>query len=259
MQLSGQVALLVGGAGGIGQAIALALAREGADVAVADVNVDRAEQVAAELRRLRCRGLALHLDVTLEPSVADGINRVTQQLGEVDLLVTLAAVIDQPSPIWEMSKETWDRSLAVELTGTFLVCRELLRRMIPRKRGRIVNISSVAGKFAYPLRASYAVAKAGTIRLTECLAREAGPYGILANAICPGPTEGERLEQIIANRAAATGRETAEIEAEYRNTTVLGEFPRPDDIAGLVVYLASPAGSHITGQAIDIDSGYLLR
>jgi NAD(P)-dependent dehydrogenase (short-subunit alcohol dehydrogenase family) len=257
--IAGQVALLVGGAGDIGRAIAVALGKESARVVVADVNVTAAEAVAAEVRKLGGHSAAMHMDVTAESVVATGMRDVAERYGRLDLVVTLPAVIDKPAAVWEMPKETWDRSIAIELTGVFLACREALRIMVPRRRGKIINVSSIAGKIAYPLRASYAVAKAGVIRLTECLALEAGPHGIAVNAICPGPTATERLTQIIANRAAATGRGVPEIEAEYRDRTALGEFPCPEDIAALVVYLASPPGDRVTGQAIDVDAGYLLK
>jgi NAD(P)-dependent dehydrogenase (short-subunit alcohol dehydrogenase family) len=252
--LANQTALITGGAQGIGRVIALTLAQEGAKVAVADINLDGAAQVAKEVG-----GISLACDVTDERSVEAAVQRVVNEFGQLDILVNCAANVDPAMKVVDMPLDVWERTLTVDLTGTFLCCKHALKAMIPRQRGRIVNLSSVAGKMAYPLRASYAAAKMGVISLTMTLALEYGEHGITVNAICPAPVEGERMRTVIAQRAAAQGRTYEEVDREYRETTALNTFVQPEDIAQLVLYLCSSAGDRVTGQAIDVDAGYLLK
>jgi NAD(P)-dependent dehydrogenase (short-subunit alcohol dehydrogenase family) len=254
MRLFNQAALITGGAQGIGRVIALTLAQEGARVVVVDINPDGAAEVAQEVS-----GLAIACDVTDETQVEAAVQRTVKEFGQLDILVNCAANIDPAMKVVDMPLEVWERTIAVDLTGTFLCCKHALKAMIPRKRGRIINLSSVAGKMAYPLRASYATAKMGIISLTMTLALEYGEHGITVNAICPAPVEGERMRTVIAQRAVAQGRTFEEVDREYRETTALNTFIQPEDIAQLIVFLASPAGDRITGQAIDVDAGYLLK
>jgi NAD(P)-dependent dehydrogenase (short-subunit alcohol dehydrogenase family) len=194
-----------------------------------------------------------------EAQVVAAVQQVVEEFGRLDLLVNAAAVLDPPMLVVDLPREVWDQTFAVDLTGTFLCCKHALPVMIPRRRGKIINLSSVAGKMGYPLRASYAAAKAGIISLTKTLAMECGEYNVQVNAICPGPVEGERMRGVIEQRARTQGRTFEEVEAEYRRTTVLQRFIQPEDVARLVLYLASPDGDAVTGQAIDVDAGYRLK
>jgi NAD(P)-dependent dehydrogenase (short-subunit alcohol dehydrogenase family) len=128
--------------------------------------------------------------------------------------------------------------------------------MQARRSGKIINISSVAGKIAYPLRAPYAVSKWGLIGLTKTLAKELGPFHIQVNAVCPGPVEGKRMETVIRNRARQEGRSIQEVEADFLQASALGRMVEEDDIASLVLFLASPLGNNITGEAIDVTAGF---
>jgi len=246
---------LTGAAQGLGLAIARALAVEGRPVAIADLDAAGAELAAREIGA-GCLGLAC--DVTEEAQVVAAFAAVERQVGPIDLLVHCPATFDPAVSVAEMPLAVWERTLAVDLTGAFLCCREAARCKLPRKRGKIITLSSVAGKMAYPLRAGYAAAKAGLISLTRTLAAEAAASGIQVNAICPGPVEGPRMERIIRDRARALDRGVEEVAEEFRRTTALNQFVRPEDVVALVLYLASPAGDRITGQAIDVDAGYLL-
>lgn len=250
--------VVVGAAGSIGPFIARRFAEEGGYVCLADINEDRLEQIWNDLCAHVARVERYAVDVTREQSVRELFERVSGDVGGIDVLINCFAVLDDPKPAWELSLQEWRHSLDVELTGVFLCCREALRYMIAQNAGRIINVSSIAGKIAYRLRAAYAVAKAGVNSLTRCLALEAGAYGITVNAICPGPVAGPRIQAVIQKRAAATGRPAVDVEAEYLRRTVLGEFAQPEEIAELAYFLASPAARHITGQLIDVDSGYLL-
>ena len=259
VDLSEQVALVTGGAQGIGRAVAITLARHGARVAVADLNAECAVEVADEIKKTRGLAIGLACDVTDEAQVADTVRRVVDSFGQLDLLVNCAAVIDPAGPVVDMPRDVWERTFAVHLTGTFLCCKHALKEMLPLRRGKIVNLSSIAGEMAYALRASYAAAKAGVISLTRTLALECGPQGIQVNAICPGPVEGDRMRTIYAERARAQGRAVEEVEREYRQTTALCQLVQPEDVAQMVAFLASPAGDRITGQALDVDAGYRLK
>ncbi len=251
--------VVVGAAGSIGPFIARRFLQDGAYVCIADVNEERLNEIwhdlCAYVGRVDQRGV----DVRSEESVSSLFRYVGDVVGGIDVLVNSFAGLDQPTPIWELPVDLWQQTLAVELTGVFLCCREALRWMIPRRSGTIVNVSSIAGKMAYSLRSAYAVAKAGVNALTRCLALEAGKYSVTVNAICPGPVAGPRIQAVIEKRAAATGRSAAEVEEEYLNRTVLREFAQPEEIAELAAFLASPAARHITGQLIDVDSGFLLN
>jgi NAD(P)-dependent dehydrogenase (short-subunit alcohol dehydrogenase family) len=130
--------------------------------------------------------------------------------------------------------------------------------MIARRSGKIINIASVAGKIAYPLRAPYAVSKWGLIGFTLTLAKEVGPHGIQVNAICPGPVEGERIRGVIASRAQELGRTNEEVTLDYLRASVLGRMVREEDVAGMFLFLASDDGDNVTGQALDVSAGYGL-
>lgn len=251
--------VIVGAAGSIGPFIARRFAQEGGYVCIADLNADRLDEIWHDLCGLVARVEQQPVDVRSEDSVKELFGRVRDDAGGVDVLINCFAVLDQPRPAWELPLNEWRESIDVELTGVFLTCREALQLMIPQKSGRIVNLSSIAGKMAYRLRAAYAVAKAGVNALTRCLALEAGEHGITVNAICPGPVAGPRIQAVIEKRASATGRPAPEIESEYLSRTVLREFAQPEEIAELAYFLATPAARHITGQLIDVDSGYLLN
>jgi NAD(P)-dependent dehydrogenase (short-subunit alcohol dehydrogenase family) len=258
VDIGGLRVVLTGAAGSIAPFVGKAFLQGAARVLLADLAEERLEQVWLDLSAWVGQCERHVVDVRSEESVRGLFEKALRLWGGVDVLITCAAYLDQPRPAWEIPLSDWQACLDVDLTGTFLCCREALRHMIQQRRGTIINISSIAGKIAYPLRASYAVAKAGVHALTRCLAREAAPHGVTVNAICPGPTESPRIRRVIQERAAATGRTETEVEQEYLQKTAMGEFVRPEEVAALAVFLASPAARHITGQLIDIDSGYLL-
>lgn len=258
MQLEDRVLLVTGGGRAIGRRIALRAAAEGADVAVLGPNLHELQSVAEEIRGLSRRALAVAADVSDEHQVVAAVQRTGQELGRIDVLVNNAGIVGPTAPVQEIGGDDWERVLAVNLTGAFLCAKAVLPEMIARRSGKIVNIASIAGKLAYPLRAPYAVSKWGLIGLTLTLAKEAGPSNIQVNAVCPGPVEGDRMRGVIERRAAQTGKPPAEIEAEYIGATALGRMVREDDVAALVAFLASAEVDTITGQAIDVSAGYAL-
>jgi NAD(P)-dependent dehydrogenase (short-subunit alcohol dehydrogenase family) len=253
-----RVAVVTGGGRGIGRSIALRLAAAGADVAVAGRDPAVLADVAAAVEALGRRSLAVPADVANEEQVAHLARLTRERLGLADVLVNNAGIAGPTAPVQAVSRAQWDEVLAVNLTGAFLCCRAFLPDMIARRIGKVVNISSVAGKTGYALRAHYAASKWGMIGLTRSLALEAGPFNVQVNAICPGPVEGERLRRVIRDRARELGQPEEEVERTYVRGTALGRMVSPEDVAELVAFLASPASDNITGQAIDVSAGYAL-
>lgn len=252
-------AVITGGAQGIGRVTAGVLARDGYAVALLDLRPDGAAAAAAELRASGATTLGLEADVSNELAVTTAFDRVMAEFGRLDLLVNGAAWVDPPFEVVDMPLQVWERTFSVALTGTFLCSRQALRVMLPAGSGSIVNISSVAGKMPYRFRAAYAAAKAGVQSLTRTLALEAGPHGIRVNAVCPGPVEGPRIETVFEQRAGAANIPYAAVREEFERGAALRQLTRPEDVAELIRFLASPAAARITGQLIDVDAGYLLK
>lgn len=288
--LDGKVALVTGTANkhGIGRAIALRLAREGADVAVNDLPPRPAvetpwraqdgwngiDSLAEEIRSLGRRAVAVAADITDRTQVKAMVDRVASELGGIDILVNNAKALEpteesggtSTTTVVEMSDEVWNDTLGVNLYGAFLMCQAVAARMIAQKRGgKIVNIASLKGKRGKRGRAAVCASKAGLIRLTETLALELGPHGINVNAICPGATvtfgsSGKAL-------AAALARGMSEAEAieelyvrsgAYPEIGALGRPGRPEDQASAVAFLVSREADFITGQAINVCGGQLM-
>jgi NAD(P)-dependent dehydrogenase (short-subunit alcohol dehydrogenase family) len=256
--LAGSVAIVTGGGRGIGKAIALELAGHGAAVAVAGPNPETLLATADEVVRQGGRALAVPVDVRRDALVQSMARQVRDALGPVDILVNNAAIIGPTAPVEEIAEADWDEVLAVNLTGAFLCCRAILPGMFELRRGKIVNIASMAGKMAYALRSPYAVSKWGLIGLTLTLAQEAGANGVQVNAICPGPVEGPRMDRVIANRAQELGQDPAAVKDEYVARAALKRMVRAEDVSRLVAFLVSVEGDNITGQAIDVSAGYAL-
>ncbi|HXG10267.1 MAG TPA: SDR family NAD(P)-dependent oxidoreductase [Gemmataceae bacterium] len=258
MILQDRVALVTGAGRAIGRAIALRLARDGADVVLAGIIEEELKSVAAEVGQLGRRALVVPADVTHEDQVRAMADRARQALGRIDILVNNAGIIGPTAPVVQVERAAWDEVLAVNLTGAFLCCKAVVPEMIARRSGKVINIASVAGKIAYALRSPYAVSKWGLIGLTLTLAKEVGEYNIQVNAVCPGPVAGARMRRVMEQRARELGQPVEEVERTYVQTTVLKRMVTEDDVAALVAFLASPQADNITGQAIDVSAGYAL-
>jgi NAD(P)-dependent dehydrogenase (short-subunit alcohol dehydrogenase family) len=253
-----RVAIVTGGGKNIGRAIALRLARDGFAVVVVGLGLDELRGVAGEIEHLGQRGLALVTDVSREDQVAGMVAQTLHTFGRIDVLVNNAAIIGPTAPVLQIRREDWEEVLAVNLTGAFLCAKAVLPAMMEQRSGRIINISSIAGKIAYALRSPYAVSKWGLIGLTLTLAKEVGQHNIQVNAVCPGPVQGERMQRVISQRAAELNQTAAQVEEVYLQTMVLRRMVTEEEVAALVAYLASPAAAGMTGQAIDIAAGYGL-
>jgi len=247
--LPGQVALVTGGGAGIGRAVALCLARAGADVAVADLDATRAERGAADVRALGRRALAIAADVSDEKAVDAMVDRTVRELGRLDILVNNAGIYPQ-NLIADMSVELWDRVMAVNVRGPMLCTRAAVRAMRAAGRGgRIVNISSTESMHpTFTGLSHYGASKAAINMLTKNAALEFAPDGIQVNAVCPGAT----LTEGSSAGMDAGGREVLAARIPLKRIAV------PEDIASAVLFLASPAASFITGTTLLADGGYLL-
>jgi 3-oxoacyl-[acyl-carrier protein] reductase len=250
MRLQSQNSIITGAAQGIGRATALALAAEGANVALLDINLTGAERIALEAGDKGVKAFALECDVTRESQVEAAVQRAVAELGSLEVLVNTAAWLDPPIPVAEMPFDVWDRAITTDLTSVFLCSKHALQAMIPRRHGRIVSLSSGAGKRGRAMRASYGAAKAAIINLTESLALENTQYGITVNCICPGAVAGDRALNIYRQLAERQGRSTEEGEQDYRQLE--GRLVTEEEVAQLAVFLASEEGSRINGQAISI-------
>jgi NAD(P)-dependent dehydrogenase (short-subunit alcohol dehydrogenase family) len=248
MTLQGQVALVAGAGRGLGRATALSLARDGANVVLADILADDLAQTEREVTAAGARTAAVTCDLSDEAQVAALVARTTAEFGQLDILVNTVAWIDPPALVVDMPLEVWEKTLRYDLTTHFLCCKHALKVMIPRGYGRIVNTSSEAGTGGYRLRGAYGAAKAAVINLSMTLAAETSQYDIKVNVICPRAIEGVRHDRI------------SEMFAEYiERSGSIGPAPsqgKPpmaaEDVAAVILFLVSKEASQITGQAIRI-------
>lgn len=255
MRFKDRVAMVTGAAQSIGRAIALQLAGEGAVIAVADVNLDGAQETVRLAEAQGSGGVAIRTDVTQWAQVRDCVARILAEYGRIDVLVNVAG-IDHKATVWDLEEKDWDRVLDVNLKGVFLTCKAVLPAMIERRRGRIVNISSMAGRTGEAFTSPYCASKFGVIGFTQCVAFEAGRYGITANCVCPGPTATPLIEQAVRQGAERWGMEPdAFRDWMYISRTPLGRFATPEDIARAVAFLASDDAEFITGIALNVSGG----
>jgi NAD(P)-dependent dehydrogenase (short-subunit alcohol dehydrogenase family) len=248
--LKGQVALVTGAARGLGRAISLALAHAGADVALGLRDVKADSGLAAEIRKMGRKALPLQMDMRSMAEIFSAVEQAAKEFGRIDILVNNAGIAPE-NPAENVREEDFDETLAINLKGTFFASQAAGRVMIRQKSGKIINMSSQAGFIALPTESIYCMTKAGIAHLTKCLAVEWGKYGVTVNAVAPTFIHTPGTEGALAD--AAFRADTVErIAALHR----IGE---PMEVAGAVVFLASPAASLITGETILIDGGWTAR
>jgi NAD(P)-dependent dehydrogenase (short-subunit alcohol dehydrogenase family) len=256
MQLEGRVAIVTGAGGGIGRAIALRFAREGAAVVVSGPRKENVESVTAEVWALPGRARAAIADVRDEGAVARMVEAAVAEFGTIDILVNNAGIAGPTAPVHELRSDDWDHVIGVNLTGAYLCAKHVVPHMIARRAGGIINITSIAGLIGYPLRSPYAASKWGMIGLTRTWALELGGHGITVNAIAPGSVRGARINRVIAARAAAQGLPEAEVEREFLRPTALKRMVEEDEIAAVAVFLVAETGRNITGETLNVSAGY---
>ncbi len=246
MRLKDKVALVTGGARGIGRAIALTFAKEGANIVVADVNLEIAQKTALEIEGLGRIALALEMDVTNYDLVEAGINKILDKMGKVDILVNNAG-ITKDNLVLRMSQAEWDAVINVNLKGTFNCIKAVSRPMVKQRSGRIISIASIIGLMGNPGQANYAASKAGIIALTKTIAKELASRNINANAVAPGFIQTEM-----------TAKLPEDIKKRMLEAIPLAKLGTPQDVANLCLFLASDESSYITGQVITIDGGMVM-
>ena len=248
--LSGRIAVITGGAKGLGRSMALALADAGSDVVISDILISSAKNVAKEIEKKGQRSLGIKLDVTQSGEVQKMVNEVTEHFGRIDILINNAG-INIISPAENFALKDWNRVVNINLTGVFLCSQAVGKVMIKQRGGKIINIASLFGTIGSPHDAvAYNSSKAGVINLTRSLAIEWAKYDIHVNAIAPGIIETDLTRNRLENK-------------EYYNSwidrTPLGRIGTPEDLYGAIIYLSSEASNWLTGHTIVIDGGYTAQ
>jgi 2-hydroxycyclohexanecarboxyl-CoA dehydrogenase len=244
---SSRIALVTGGARGIGMAIVQALAEDGHRVIVADILDDAAAQTAAAVG-----GLAVHLDVTDSASVDQATSQAERQLGPINILVNNAGW-DQFRPFLETEEAFWERVIEINFKGCLRTCHRIVPGMIERGYGRVVNIGSDAARVGSSLEAVYSGAKGAVVSFTKTLAREIARHGLTANTVCPGPTETPMLAEMFGS-----GDQTARTIEALRRAVPMRRLAQPQDIGGAVAFLASDRAAFITGQTLSVSGGLTM-
>ncbi len=246
MRLKGKNVLITGAARGIGKSIALGMAGEGANIGIADVNLESAENSAKEVAASGVKSIAVKLDVSSRDSVTDAFSAFMKEFGSLDILVNNAG-ITRDTLLLRMKEDDWDAVLDINLKGPFLCSKEAVRIMARQRSGKIISISSVVAFTGNPGQANYGSSKAGLVGLTKTIAREYAGRGIRANVVAPGFI-----------RTPMTDGLGDEIKNEMKRAIPLGEFGTPEDVAGAVIFLASGEADYITGQVIHVNGGMYM-
>jgi len=258
MVLADRVAVVTGAGSGIGKATALALAREGARVAVVDVDGAAAKATADAVAELGPRSVALETDVGDLAAIDRMVQAAVAALGPIDILVNNAGVTRR-AYIMDLTEQDWDRIMRVNAKGVFFCLQRVAREMIPRRSGCIINVASIAGKgYAGTSNAIYAASKGSVISLTRTAAQQLARHDINVNAICPGVTVTALSEANVAVRARDEGLSVEEMTRRRNALIPLGRANDPEDVAALAVFLASPAARNITGQSLNVDGGLVF-
>ncbi len=255
MQLSGKSALVTGAARGIGKAIALRFAQEGARVALNDINEENLEEAAREIEKVsKERVIYRKADISNGKEVKDLTKYVMAKLTAIDILVNNAA-ISKIVPFLDTSEKLWDRTMEINLKGAFLCCQSVIPAMIKNNSGKIINMSSQSGKRGSKWHAAYCASKFGIIGLTQSLALELAPHNINVNAVCPGVVFTPLWKDHAADHAKRKGIDEKQVKEDLLKNIPLGRRGNPGDVANLVLFLASSRSDYMTGQAINLSGG----
>lgn len=248
MYLKERSAIVTGGGSGIGKRIALKFAEKGADIVVADVNLDSALQTVAQIEQMSRRAVALRTDVSNKNQVLAMKEKALNEYGKIDILVNNAGAMSPPVPIEELAEEDWDHVIAVNLKGVFLCSQAIGREMISRRKGCILNIASVSGHGPYPTGGAYSSSKGAVVMLTQQLALEWAQYNIRVNSISPGMIRTPLNEKSLNDKDVYEGR---------INLVPLHRIGDPEDIANAAAFLVSDDASFITGTDLFVDGGFM--
>jgi len=258
MELKGQVAIVTGAGRGIGRATALELARLGADVVVAELDKAGAERTAAEVKSLGRRALALPTDVTRRADLQTMADRTLAELGRIDVLVNNAGIYRAAAPL-DVTEEHWDAVMSINARAVFFACQAVLPAMVKQKRGAIVSLASMAGKIGNRNNLPYNASKAAVISITKSLALAHAKDGIRVNCVCPGFVETDMWALVAREQGALMGMTPEEFTRQRAAQVPLGRMERPEDVAGVIAFLAGSRAGYMTGQALSVDGGLVMH
>ena len=258
-KLDGRAAIVTGAAWGMGDAICLALAREGANLTLAARNRPRLDELAALIHEKTpgCRTLTVSVDVTEAAQVQAMVRATLEAFGRIDILVNAAGITGPiETPFWEIAEEAWDEVLATNLKGTWLCCKAVAPTMMAQKSGKIINIGGTSALRGYKNRASYSSSKWAVRGLSRTMALELGLHNINVNVVIPGVVDGPRMQKICAEKARIWGWTPEQVYQKYCNEMALGRFVQEEDIAATVLFCASDDSRNMTGQQVVVDGGW---
>lgn len=256
MRLKNKVAIVTGGGGGIGRAISEAFAAEGATVIVAARTLSKLDETVEKIESGGGRVKAIQTDISDEKQVQRMVAETLNDYGKVDILVNNSGIAGPTASVVDLKLQDWNEVLAINLTGSMLCAREVLKHMIPNRKGNIINIGSDGGRFGYPMRSPYCVSKWGIIGLTETLAIEVGEYNIRVNCISPAAVKGERLTNVVMGRSKTTGVPFEELMSKIAVNYALHRPTEEAEVAAAAVFLASDASSGVTGHTLVVNCGH---
>jgi NAD(P)-dependent dehydrogenase (short-subunit alcohol dehydrogenase family) len=260
MRLKDKVAIITGGGKNIGKAIAIAFAQEGASVMIVGRTLSDLEATWREIQDKGGKIAFIKADISSEEHVKQFVLETAEKFGRIDILVNNTGISGPTTKVVDMDLGQWNETLATNLTGSMLCAREVLRYMIPRRTGAIINIVSEAGRAGdgragYPMRSAYCCSKMGQIGLTETLAIEVGEYNIRVNAVSPGPIQGERILNVVRKRVEATKMSSDEILRDLAANCSLKRLATEEEVAAVALFLASDEANGVTGQTIPVSCG----
>jgi NAD(P)-dependent dehydrogenase (short-subunit alcohol dehydrogenase family) len=258
MELQGQVAIVTGAGRGIGRATAHELARMGAAIVVAELDRATSESTATELRGQGHRALVVRTDVTSRAELAAMVEQTVAAFGRIDILVNNAGIYRAAATL-DVTEDHWDAIMNINAKSVFFATQAVLPTMIAQKRGVIVNLASMAGKVGSRTNLPYNASKAAVISMTKSIALSHAADGIRANCVCPGFVETEMWISVVNAQAALLGQTPEDFHHQRRLQVPLGRMERPEDVANVIGFLASPRADYMTGQALSVDGGLVMH
>jgi NAD(P)-dependent dehydrogenase (short-subunit alcohol dehydrogenase family) len=262
-RLKNRVAIITGGGKGIGRAISLAFSREGAIVVAAGRTLSALQEICDVINSKGGKAMAVKADVTVEKEVVRLVSETVKAFGRVDVLVNNSGITGPTMRVMDMDLDKWNETIAVDLTGSMLCAREVLKYMVPQKKGSIVNVVSEGGRSGdgrsgFPLRSAYCASKMGLIGFTETLSIEVGEFNVRVNGVSPGPVNGGHIFNAMRAKAKATGKAFEKIMEDLAANSSLKRLAEESEVAAAAVFLASDEASGITGQIIPVSCGQHL-